>query len=197
MDQARRSGASLAQIGQSMGVTKQAAQKRFVPKTTGEQPDLDASQGFTGFSVAARNALVAAQNEAHAAGNAEIQPTHLLLGLLAETSSAGTAALLAQGFEPATVREAVSALLPARAASVPELVPYDGAAKKVLQLTFRQAPRMGHNHVGTGYLLLALLEPEDGSGLLSSLGVDKDAAEDFVTQTVAAARTEAEANHAE
>src|SRR6188768_2570877 len=45
VDQARRSGASWTEIGRSMGVTKQAAQKRFVAK--GEAPDLDASQGFS------------------------------------------------------------------------------------------------------------------------------------------------------
>src|ERR1700691_3861371 len=84
VDQARRSGASWTQIGQSMGVTKQAAQKRFVPKDPGEPSDLAPAQGFSGFNPQARNAVVASQNEAHAAGNTEIQPAHLILGLLAE-----------------------------------------------------------------------------------------------------------------
>src|SRR5918998_6643500 len=53
VDQARRSGASWTEIGRSMGVTKQAAQKRFVPK--GESPDLDPSQGFTRFTPRARS----------------------------------------------------------------------------------------------------------------------------------------------
>src|SRR3712207_7555210 len=47
VDQARRSGASWTEIGRSMGVTKQAAQKRFVAK--GETVDLDPSQGFSRF----------------------------------------------------------------------------------------------------------------------------------------------------
>ena len=68
VDQARRSGASWTDIGRSMGVTKQAAQKRFVPKDPGQVPDLDASQGFTRFTPRARNAVMAAQNEARAAG---------------------------------------------------------------------------------------------------------------------------------
>src|SRR3954466_3172654 len=79
VDQARRSGASWTDIGRSMGVTKQAAQKRFVPK----EP-LDAEQGFTRFTPRARNVVVAAQEEARNAGSAEIPPGHLVLGLLAE-----------------------------------------------------------------------------------------------------------------
>src|SRR5918996_5986272 len=52
VDRARRSGASWSDIGRSMGVSKQAAQKRFVPKG-----DLDPSQGFHRFSGPARNAV--------------------------------------------------------------------------------------------------------------------------------------------
>src|SRR5919106_1977578 len=54
VDQARRSGASWTEIGRSMGVTKQAARKRFVPKGPGEPSDLDASQGFNRFTPRAR-----------------------------------------------------------------------------------------------------------------------------------------------
>src|SRR5918992_4810469 len=79
VDQARRSGASWTDIGRSMGVSKQAAQKRFVPK--GES-DLDPSQGFSRFTPRARNVVVAAQEAARAAGNTTITPGHLVLGLL-------------------------------------------------------------------------------------------------------------------
>src|SRR3954468_19318865 len=51
VDQARRSGASWTDIGKSMGVTKQAAQKRFVPKLTNlDANDLDPEQGFARFT---------------------------------------------------------------------------------------------------------------------------------------------------
>src|SRR5260370_3462464 len=82
VDQARRSGASWTEIGRSMGVTKQAAQKRFVPKDPGEPSDLDPNQGFSRFTSRARNVVMAAQNEAHTARNEEIFPHHLVLGLL-------------------------------------------------------------------------------------------------------------------
>src|SRR6201992_1092870 len=80
VDQARRSGASWTDIGKSMGVTKQAAQKRFVPRA--EATTLDPDQGFARFTPRARGAVVAAQNAAHDAANDEITPDHLLLGLL-------------------------------------------------------------------------------------------------------------------
>src|SRR5256884_9825985 len=78
VDQARGSGASWTEIGRSMGVTKQAAQKRFVPKGSPELLDLDPRQGFSRFTDRARNAVMAAQNEARAAGNNEICPGHLV-----------------------------------------------------------------------------------------------------------------------
>src|SRR5713101_9644919 len=67
VDQARRSGASWTDIGASMGVTKQAARKRFVPKGPGEPSDLDMSQGFSRYTPRARHVVVAAQEEARAA----------------------------------------------------------------------------------------------------------------------------------
>src|SRR5882724_10683247 len=83
VDQARRSGASWTDIGRSMGVTKQAAQKRFVAK--GEAPDLDPSQGFGRFTDQARNVVITAQNEARVAENDLIRPEHLVLGLVSES----------------------------------------------------------------------------------------------------------------
>src|SRR6202012_2544362 len=59
VDQARRSGASWTQIGNAMGVSKQAAQKRFVPKDFGEGAAIDAAQGFNRFTPRARNVVVA------------------------------------------------------------------------------------------------------------------------------------------
>src|SRR3954447_11207772 len=61
VDQARRSGASWTDIGRSMGVTRQAAQKRFVAK---ESADLDPSQGFGRYTARAGNVIMAAHNEA-------------------------------------------------------------------------------------------------------------------------------------
>ncbi|MGI5183836.1 Clp protease N-terminal domain-containing protein [Dactylosporangium sp. CA-152071] len=175
VDQARRSGASWTDIGRSMGVTKQAAQKRFVAK--GEAPDLDASQGFSRFTDRARKVVVASQEEARARGNDHISVGHLLLGLVADPTALGAQTIVAQGVSLDAVRETAVATLPPAADAVPALIPFDAHAKKGLELTFREALRMNHNHVGTEHILLALLELEDGTGVLAGLGVDKAAAE--------------------
>jgi hypothetical protein len=186
VDQARRSGASWTDIGRSMGVTKQAAQKRFVPKDPG-QPDLDPSEGFSRFTPRARNAVMVAQDEARAAGNEKIQPEHLVLGLLADPDGIAAKAIVAQGVSLKTARRAVTAALPPAAAQVPALIPFDQQAKKAMELTFREALRLGHNYVGTEHILLALLELENGSGVLTKLSLDKAATEASITAALAAA----------
>lgn len=187
VDQARRSGASWTDIGRSMGVTRQAAQKRFVPKPDKEgDAGLDPSQGFGRFTPRARNVVVTAQNEARAAGNTEIRTEHLVLGLLAEPDGLAARAVAAQGVAAGDVRAAVTAALPPAVADVPDLIPFDAPSKKALELTFREALRLGHNYVGTEHILLALLELENGTGPLSGLGVDKDAVENWVNDALAA-----------
>ncbi|MEU8787791.1 Clp protease N-terminal domain-containing protein [Streptomyces sp. NPDC048643] len=178
VDQARRSGASWTDIGKSMGVTRQAAQKRFVPKA---EVDLDPSQGFGRYTERARKVVMAAHEASKAAGNTEGLPEHLVLGLLTEPDAFAARAITAQGVSLDTVREAATAALPPAADEVPELVPYGPAAKKVLELTFREALRLGHNYVGTEHILLALLEFENGTGVLSGVGVDKATAEAHIT----------------
>ncbi len=75
--------------------------------------------------------------------------------------------------------------LPPRVDDVPALIPFNGQAKKALELTFRQALRLGHNYIGTEHILLALYEAEDDDGTLHRLGVDKDR---FERELVARAR---------
>ncbi len=173
VDQARRSGASWTQIGQSMGVTKQAAQKRFVPKP----PTLDPQQGFEAFTPRARSVIMAAQEESRTLGDDEVRPAHLILGLLAEPAALAARALADQGVTPDSVRTAATAALPSGPGPSPDPIPYDAGSRKVMQLTFREALRLGHNYIGTEHLLLALVEFEDGTGVLSALGVDKQRAE--------------------
>jgi hypothetical protein len=175
VDQARRSGASWTDIGKSMGVSKQAAQKRFVPK--GMPTDLDPSETFSRYTPRARQVVVMSQNEARAAGSAEITPAHLVLGLLSEPEALAARAITAQGVLLDTVRQAATAALPPESADLPALIPFDQDAKKALELTFREALRLGHNYIGTEHILLALLEHENGTGVLSESGIDKAAVE--------------------
>lgn len=185
VDQARRSGASWTEIGRSLGVSKQAAQKRFVPKETPAVVVLDPSQGFSRFTPRARHVVVAAQDAARATGNDRITPAHLVLGLLTEPEGLAAKVIAAQGVSPDRVREVARATVPPRAEQVPELIPFDARAKKALELTFRQALRLGHKYVGTEHILLALLELEDGTGVLAGLGIHRPGTEAAVTATLA------------
>lgn len=182
VDQARRSGASWTDIGKRMGVTKQAAQKRFVPRSDGGE--IDVEEGFGRFTPRARNVVVASQEEARSAGNPEIGPAHLALGLLHEPESLAVLTMKELGVSPETARRTLVAALPARADEIGALIPFDGTAKKVLELTFRQALRLGHNYVGTEHVLLALLEQEDGAGTLTGLGLGRDAVEGQIVRTL-------------
>ncbi len=170
VDQARRSGASWTDIGKSMGVTKQAAQKRFVLRA--ETTTLDAGGSFERFTPRARNSVIAAQTAAREAGNNEITPGHLILGVLNDPEALVTKLLRAQRIDPESLRDSIT--LPSPADKVPALIPFSGTARKALELTFREALRLGHNYIGTEHVLLALLELEDGSGSLHQAGVDKD-----------------------
>lgn len=173
VDQARRSGASWTDIGKSMGVTKQAAQKRFVLRA--ETTTLDPNGGFERFTPRARQSVIEAQKAAHEAGNNEITPDHLILGMLSDPDALVTKLIRAQRVDPESLRTSIT--LPPAADKMPALIPFSGSARKVLELTFREALRLGHNYIGTEHLLLALLELEDGDGPLHRAGVDKNRVE--------------------
>jgi ATP-dependent Clp protease ATP-binding subunit ClpA len=164
-----------------MGVTKQAAQKRFVPKVPDAESALDPNAGFSRFTPRARNVVVAAQNKAHEAGNTEITSEHLLLALFDDPEGLAAKLLAGQGIDASVVEGTVT--LPARTeGKMPALIPFDGPCKKALELTFRQALRLGHNYVGTEHIALALLEAEGDDGPLHRLGADRDRFEsDLVT----------------
>lgn len=171
VDQARRSGASWTDIGRSMGVTKQAARKRFLPREPGDVND-EAAQDFSRFTPRAKNTIVAAHNLAVAAGHPLVQPEHLTLGLLTEPTALAAKAM-AQTAPFSEIRAAATAALPPDGPEGEGLVPYSDQTKKVLELTFREALLLGHNYVGTEHILLALLDVDSGDGHLATLGFTK------------------------
>lgn len=179
VDRARHSGASWTEIGRRMGVTKQAAQKRF---TSNAPEQLDISQ-FARFTDKARVATVAAQQEAERLGHAEIAPGHLLLGLYAMPDNLAVTAVAALGATAETVVAAVRGKLGPAADPAPgSHIPFSGQSKKVLELTVREALRLGHDHVGTEHILLGLLALGDSTitDALSESGVPVDQIEDAI-----------------
>ncbi len=186
VDQARRSGASWTEIGQSMGVSKQAAQKRFVPKDQFSAADI--AREFGRYTDRARQVVVAAQQAAFDAGNELIGTEHLLAGLLQVPEGLAAKAIVKFG---APIEE-VSRLLGARFGPSVELtseqLAFSVSAKKVLELTLREALRLGHNYIGTEHLLLAMLEFGEGAGpeVLAEVGVEKQAVEEELMKVLAA-----------
>ncbi|WP_086838197.1 Clp protease N-terminal domain-containing protein [Amycolatopsis kentuckyensis] len=188
VDQARRSGASWTDIGASMGVTKQAAQKRFVPKVdAGGDPGGAIERVYGRYTDRARHVVVEAQKAAAEHASPEIDTVHIVLGLLTEPAALAAGAILAQGVQLDAVREAAEARLPEPVDPAPNVVPFSAAAKKTLELTMREGLRLGHNYIGTEHMLLALLEQGEGTGfeVLDGLGVKKDKAEAKIVEVLA------------
>jgi hypothetical protein len=186
VDQARKAGASWTEIGLSMGVSKQAAQKRFVPKKS-EQPGEFDTGTFGRFTSRARAATVGAQTEARKSRHNYIGSEHIVLGLLSQPESLGAKAITALGVPLDAVRDAVVAAYGPAVDDVPEHIPFTPDSKKVLELTLREALRLGHNYIGTEHILLGVLSKEDGLGarVLTELGITKERAEGWIIPALA------------
>ncbi|HEY5355501.1 MAG TPA: Clp protease N-terminal domain-containing protein [Streptosporangiaceae bacterium] len=183
VDQARRSGASWSQIGASMGVTKQAAQQRFVPRGPVKMPEVPGD--FSRFTLRARNVLAAAEDLAQAADVAVIGPEHLAVGLLAEPEGIAAKAIAALGVSDGQLRSAfgvpdragaenASAGEPAGGDPAATRVPLGPGAIATLKGALRSALHLGHNYIGTEHILLGLVDEEDATAAtLERLGVTK------------------------
>jgi ATP-dependent Clp protease ATP-binding subunit ClpA len=159
-----------------MGVTKQAAQKRFVSRAEPAAP-LDPSQGFSRFTDEARAVVVGAQEQARSAGNDSIGVGHLVLALVADPDGTAARTLAALGVSLDDVRRTASATLPAPAPAVPDMIPFDAHARDALERTFAEASRLGAEQVGAEHLLLAVLAVEDCTGALAGHGVTAESVE--------------------
>jgi Clp amino terminal domain, pathogenicity island component len=182
VDQARRAGASWTEIGRSMGVTKQAAQKRFVPRSSPDVPELG---NWSRFTDRARTALAGAQRLAAAGRFEQVQPGHVLLGLLADPDGLAARALAAQAPLDQIGAAVAATLGTGEHDHHGETVPFSPDARKVLAITLREALRLGHNYVGTEHILLALMQA-DGPlvDALTGVGVTAGRTEELVLQSL-------------
>jgi Clp amino terminal domain, pathogenicity island component len=144
---ARENGASWSQIGDAMGVSKQAAQQR-------------GSGRFARFTDRAREVVTAAQDLARERRNPSVEPEHVLVALL-NARAALAAKLVGVLGDPDALTETATARLPGPVESVPEHVPFSGGAKQLLEESTQSALDLGHNYVGTEHLLLGLLRMPD------------------------------------
>jgi hypothetical protein len=192
VDQARRSGASWTEIGQSMGVTKQAAQKRFVPKGSGQGEGFPWGPGQKfgeRFTDRAKRAEVAARQLAIKHRNEQVLPEHVVLGMLHEPEGMAARAIAALGVSAEAAREALVAALPPAAAGeqVRDDVRFGPRSKHVLKLALHEALSLGHNYIGTEHLLLGVVKEEEaqGGGVLTGLGLTEQRVREWLIPELA------------
>jgi ATP-dependent Clp protease ATP-binding subunit ClpC len=119
---------------------------------------------FERFTERARRSLVIAQDEARTLQHGFIRPEHILLGLIRAEGLASTA-LRDAGVDLDAARAKVAkAIITAPSAGYVDKVPFSPQAKKVLELSLREALRLGHNYIGTEHILLGLLREADAKG---------------------------------
>jgi hypothetical protein len=180
VDGARAEGASWAQIGTILGVSKQAAQQRFVPF----EPDL------TRWTDRAKRALEQANQEAVRLQHAYVGTEHLLLGIT-KADNLGRRALVALDVDLGALRKAVTGRTGQVASSADGAgpLPYTPLARSALGAALREALRLGHNYIGCEHLVLALAGGEGLAGdVLRDAGVSPDAARRQVIQMLSGLR---------
>lgn len=182
VDQARRTGQPWSAIGASMGVTKQAAQKRFTAKADGDP--------FARFTPRARNVLVHAHDDAVRSQAESITPVLLTRHLLPDDKSLAVVALEQTGADVDGLRailgnpSAAETTLPSDART---MIPYSDESKRVLERTVGIALGRGHNYVGTEHLLLALFDDEEAAAALASQGADRGRIDAAITELLESA----------
>lgn len=181
VDQARRSGASWTDIGQHMGVSKQAAQKRFVTKpSTVDTSDTEAAM-YGRFTDRARIVLDKAQLVARNNSTDQVDTPHLLLGLTEEREGLACVVLDSLNAPIKDIRDEANGKLGPAAEIKTGVIPFSPQARTALKLTLREALGLGHNYVGTEHLLLGILsEGGEAAKILEGHGVTRDIAKDRV-----------------
>jgi ATP-dependent Clp protease ATP-binding subunit ClpA len=171
-----------------MGVTKQAAQQRFVPR--GPVKDAAGFGDFSQFTTRARSVLAAAEDLARAADVAVIGSDHLAAGLMAEPDGLAAKAIVALGVSAGQLPAAfgLPEAAPAAGGDTPaERVPLGPGAVATLHGALRQALHLGHNYIGTEHILLGLVDEQDSTAAtLAGLGVTKPAVQEQITAAFAA-----------
>ena len=199
VDQARRSGLSWSQIGSAMGVSKQAAQKRFVPGQLSEQLRAAGHKPFSRFTDRAIRVLLAADRLAAVSAGAEPAPSpehlpisaaELSAAFLSEPEGLAAKAIGKAGLTPDQVYAAVGAgpapQLPNQDRALVHELAFDDSAKATFKEALKWALRMGHNYIGTEHLLLGVLftggPVAEG---FAGLGLTPQRAEELITAELA------------
>ena len=128
--------------------------------------------------------VVLAQEEARLLNHNYIGTEHLLLGLIHEADGIAAKALQNLGISAEVVRAKVQAIIGEGTSAPSGHIPFTPRAKKVLELSLREALQLGHNYIGTEHVLLGLIREGEGVGaeVLMTLGADLSAVRQQVIQ---------------
>jgi ATP-dependent Clp protease ATP-binding subunit ClpC len=129
---------------------------------------------FERFTDRARRVVVLAQEEARLLNHSYIGTEHILLGLIHEGEGVAAKALESLGISLEAVRSQVEEIIGQGGSSPSGHIPFTPRAKKVLELSLREALQLGHNYIGTEHILLGLIREGDGvaAQVLVKLGAD-------------------------
>jgi ATP-dependent Clp protease ATP-binding subunit ClpC len=130
---------------------------------------------FERFTDRARLVVVLAQEEARELGHDYIGTEHLLLGLIRDGEGVAAQALDALGIRLDAARREIREIVgQGEKSTLPSHIPFTPRAKKVLELSLREALQLGHNYIGTEHILLGLIREGDGVAVqvLVKLGAD-------------------------
>jgi ATP-dependent Clp protease ATP-binding subunit ClpC len=120
---------------------------------------------FERFTDRARRVVVLAQDEARMLNHNYIGTEHILLGLIHEAEGVGAKALESMGVTLEAAREQVRDIIGEGNQAPTGHIPFTPRAKKVLELSLREALQLGHNYIGTEHILLGLLREGEGTAI--------------------------------
>jgi hypothetical protein len=190
--EARDAGCSWTDIGDVLGVSKQAAQQRH--RGPGRDRRRRGRGRFARFTPAARNAVIEAQTAARALDHPAIGTEHVLLGLLDTDRSLATGVLAPWDIDRDEIEAAVASRSETDSETGPGTrgrrgrggrrghIPFTRTAKQALEVALREAEALGHDDIGTEHLLLGVLRTDEGLGsrLLIERGIEYRAVRDAV-----------------
>ncbi len=144
---------------------------------------------FERFTARARRAVVDAQEEARELNHNYIGTEHLLLGLMREPESVAARALQELKISQDAVRERVIQIIGRGKQPLSGHIPFTPRAKKVLELSLREALQLSHNYIGTEHILLGLIREGEGvaAQVLVKVGGNLGVVRDKVIELIPAA----------
>ena len=141
---------------------------------------------FERFTDRARRVIVLAQEEARGLNHNYIGTEHLLLGLIHEGEGVAAKALESMDISLDAVRAQVVEIIGEGQAAPSGHIPFTPRAKKVLELSLREALQLGHNYIGTEHILLGLIHEGEGvaAKALESMGISLEAVRQEVEEII-------------